>query len=98
MRVLFRCPEVDDDIKSLGERFGIPTEFTSYFVREPNIQQPMRTAGMGAAGAGSYAPVAASAPKDVQFEAAKMRSMQRSVSSTVQVDLMAAQAEHRGDM
>src|ERR1051325_8457089 len=81
-------PELDDEIKSLGERSEIPTEFTSSFVREPNIQQPMgvRTAGMGAAGAGSYAPVAASAPKDVQFEAAKMRSMQRSVSSTAQMD------------
>ena len=28
-------PEVDDEIRALGERYGIPTEFTSYLVQEP---------------------------------------------------------------
>src|SRR5690348_11680489 len=29
--------EIDDEIRGLGERFGIPTEFTSYLVTEPNM-------------------------------------------------------------
>ncbi|MEJ7812413.1 MAG: VIT domain-containing protein [Gemmatimonadaceae bacterium] len=29
--------EVDEEIRELGERYGIPTEFTSYFVREPGV-------------------------------------------------------------
>ncbi|MGH7668191.1 MAG: VIT domain-containing protein, partial [Gemmatimonadaceae bacterium] len=28
-------PELDDEIRALGERYGIPTEFTSYLVQEP---------------------------------------------------------------
>ena len=30
-------PEIDEEIRQLGERYGIPTEFTSYFVREPGM-------------------------------------------------------------
>jgi Ca-activated chloride channel family protein len=30
-------PEIDSEIRELGERYGIPTEFTSYFVREPGM-------------------------------------------------------------
>jgi Ca-activated chloride channel homolog len=29
--------EIDAEIRELGERYGIPTEFTSYFVREPGM-------------------------------------------------------------
>ncbi|HKG95073.1 MAG TPA: VIT domain-containing protein [Gemmatimonadaceae bacterium] len=29
--------ELDAEIRELGERYGIPTEFTSYFVREPGM-------------------------------------------------------------
>src|SRR5207248_5235287 len=29
--------EIDDEIRSLGERFSIPTEFTSYLVQEPGV-------------------------------------------------------------
>jgi Ca-activated chloride channel homolog len=35
--------EIDDEIRQLGEQFGIPTEFTSYLVLEPGM-----VAGMGA--------------------------------------------------
>ncbi|MGQ0648016.1 MAG: VIT domain-containing protein [Gemmatimonadaceae bacterium] len=30
--------EIDDEIRSLGERYGIPTEFSSYLVVEPGMQ------------------------------------------------------------
>jgi len=29
--------EIDAEIRDLGERYGIPTEFTSYFVKEPGM-------------------------------------------------------------
>jgi hypothetical protein len=41
--------EIDDEIRSLGERYGIPTEFTSYLVTERQ-DLPVRTAMMGAGG------------------------------------------------
>lgn len=36
--------EIDDEIRQLGERYGIPTEFTSYLVLEPGMRQPLRGA------------------------------------------------------
>jgi Ca-activated chloride channel family protein len=35
-------PELDGEIRSLGERYGIPTEFSSYLVVEPGMQVPQR--------------------------------------------------------
>ncbi len=32
--------EIDDEIRQLGERYGIPTEFTSYLVLEPGMRPP----------------------------------------------------------
>jgi Ca-activated chloride channel family protein len=36
--------EIDDEIKQLGERYGIPTEFNSYLVIEPGMQQQVAMA------------------------------------------------------
>lgn len=33
-------PELDAEMRELGERYGIPTELTSYFVKEPGMQMP----------------------------------------------------------
>ena len=80
-------PELDNEIRTLGERFSIPTEFTSYFVKEPGMVQPqMRlgsTATTGAAmgGAGAGAPPPAAAPV-AQFEAARAAADQRAMKST----------------
>src|ERR1041385_4598327 len=52
--------ELDAEIRALGERYGIPTEFTSYLVQEPNAML-VRTAMMGAGGA-RQGPVSAPAP------------------------------------
>jgi Ca-activated chloride channel homolog len=87
--------EVDDEIRALGERYGIPTEFTSYLVTEPQ-PIPMRTAMMnGAAGhgvvaqavlaAGAAQPAPASRQK-LEFEAAKVASAQRSMSNVAAID------------
>jgi Ca-activated chloride channel family protein len=69
--------EIDDEIRSLGERYGIPTEFTSYLVTEPQLAARI---GMmrGAA--------------DQRFEMAKAASAQRAAISLTAVDSMARQA------
>lgn len=41
--------EIDNEIRQLGERYGIPTEFTSYLVLEPGMRPPSRGA-MGGSG------------------------------------------------
>ena len=50
--------EIDDEIRSLGERFGIPTEFTSYLVQEPRAQLAMRDAAVSGSGSGAAGGVA----------------------------------------
>jgi Ca-activated chloride channel homolog len=82
--------EVDDEIRRLGERFGIPTEFTSYLVLEPGMVangQRRQDAGAimrtrGVAGGGAAAP----APAVAQFEAAKSASEQRDARTLAAAD------------
>ncbi|HEY1951619.1 MAG TPA: VIT domain-containing protein [Gemmatimonadaceae bacterium] len=85
--------EIDDEIRDLGERFGIPTEFSSYLVVEPNMNQRRM---MGAVGGGqldnvvvtgaSMRTAAPAAAPAVQFEAAKAAAAQRSATSMVAAD------------
>lgn len=86
--------EVDDEIRSLGERYGIPTEFTSYLVLEPRVVMNggvVRRSGqlqdVTLTGAGSPAPAAAAA-RDSRFESAKAASAQRSVTNAAALDSM----------
>src|SRR5437762_2572257 len=65
--------EINDEIRELGERFGIPTEFSSYLVVEPGMNQRRiardgRGQLNGVVTTGVAAPAAA---PTVQFEAAK---------------------------
>ncbi|HEX2693181.1 MAG TPA: VIT domain-containing protein [Gemmatimonadaceae bacterium] len=82
--------EIDDEIRSLGERFGIPTEFSSYLVVEPGMNQRRQLSGNSSlqqsvvTGAGSAAN--APAPAAVQFEAAKSAAAQRSATSLSAAD------------
>ncbi len=85
--------EIDDEIRALGERYGIPTEFTSYLVTEPQAV-PMRTAMMG--GNGGVMPTAAMigqpapmARQTAAFELAKVASAQRNVASVAVADSIA---------
>jgi Ca-activated chloride channel family protein len=80
--------EIDNEIRDLGERFGIPTEFSSYLVVEPGMNRSRQIGGSGTmlnqvvvTGASS-----ARAPAAVQFEAAKAAAEQRSVTSTYALD------------
>ena len=79
--------EVDEEIRMLGERYGIPTEFNSYLVVEPRMALARRDA-MGGAGRGlTPAPQAADIRLE-RFEAAKAASAQRAASSVVVLDSM----------
>lgn len=85
-------PEVDDEIKALGEQYGIPTEFTSYLVTEPqvvgmHVAALSRRMIIGGAPATAPAPAAPTAPAaDVAFEAARVASAQRAAKSTAVLD------------
>ena len=80
----------------MGERFSIPTEFTSYFVKEPVMNQQIRGNAGGGMGrmstAGAMAPSAAPAPQ-AQFEAARAAADQRAMKSVSALDAAAP----RGD-
>ncbi len=72
--------EIDEEIRMLGERYGIPTEFTSYLVVEPQFatnQARMRMAPP------------ATPSRDMSFESAKAASAQRDASSLASLDSLA---------
>jgi hypothetical protein len=75
--------EIDDEIRSLGERYGIPTEFTSYLVVEPRL-------AMGGMSGRPTAPA-----RDMQFESAKAASAQRSATNAAMLDSMATVSADR---
>jgi Ca-activated chloride channel family protein len=92
--------EIDGEIRELGERFGIPTEFTSYFVKEPgmdlarvqvgnSILSGVQTSAGGTVvgrGQGGSAPPPVAAQRDAQFEAAKMSQDQRAATNLARVE------------
>src|SRR5512141_1987104 len=66
--------EIDDEIKSLGEKYAIPTEFTSYLVVEPGMrraQSPVLS-DVVVTGVATAAP----APSAAAFEAARTAAKQ----------------------
>jgi len=101
--------EIDEEIRSLGERYGIPTEFTSYLVVEPRLASnpamrrqgiPLQQVAPTAASGGFVRAVPGSAPapvsmRDVSFEAAKAASAQRAITNAVALDSMAAATERK---
>ncbi len=95
--------EIDNEIRDLGERFGIPTEFSSYLVVEPGMNR-QRAIGFGGTqlnGVVTTGIGAASAPATVQFEAAKSAAAQRSATSLSAADAAVGMGDYasagRGD-
>jgi Ca-activated chloride channel family protein len=87
--------EIDAEIRELGERYGIPTEFTSYFVPEPGLMADLRGAG-NAVRIGS-APVPAAPPAESElrrerFEAARTSAEQRDAKTLSGIASMQLQA------
>ena len=82
--------EIDGELRQLGERYGIPTELTSYLVTEQAGISPNPAPPMGGGIRKQAMPMrqdanAPSAPA-AQFEAAKTASEQRGAVSLAQLD------------
>ena len=76
-------PEVDDELRTLGERYGIPTELTSYLVQEPQ----MALLNGRVDDRSRNAPMPASAPSQ-RFEEARKATAQREAQSVGAMDKM----------
>ncbi|MDE3172357.1 MAG: VWA domain-containing protein [Gemmatimonadota bacterium] len=94
-------PELDDEIRTLGERYGIPTEFTSYLVQEPRYAvdavggvrrgaMPASVQLNGVVVTGVAGGVAAANAPVAQFEAAKLAASQRQLKTTAALDSLTA--------
>ena len=94
--------EIDNEIRDLGERFGIPTEFSSYLVVEPGMSR-QRMIGAGGVQLNNVVTTGAvsPAPATVQFEAAKSAAAQRSATSLSAADAAVGMGDYasagRGD-
>jgi Ca-activated chloride channel family protein len=83
--------ELDAELRQLGERYGIPTELTSYLVTENGALSDLRGQVTGAGirkqslPAAQPVPGAANAPA-MQFQAAKVASEQRATTSLGDLD------------
>lgn len=93
--------EMDAEIKSLGERYGIPTEFSSYLVVEPGMNRAdaLGRARLGATTPPAMAPVPQSvtvtgvgAANEASFEMARRAATQREAKSVAVLDSMSADA------
>ena len=87
--------EMNDEIRTLGERYAIPTEFTSYLVQEPNnvaVAPPMLRGQVG----GAQRPMPQAAPAASDFARAKVSSMQREARTLDEVDAAATASGSTG--
>ncbi len=87
--------ELDEEIRSLGEKYGIPTEFTSFLVQEPGtngagLARAPRVIGSGrlelSAMVVTGAAVASAATSNKSFEAARQATAQRAATNLTAVD------------
>ena len=84
--------EIDDELRSLGTRFGIPTELTSYLVVEPGmrlaVDQARRDNRQRSSLVASPSPsvVGGASAAERSFALAKAAAEQRSVTTMAQLD------------
>ena len=88
--------EIDAEIRELGERYGIPTEFTSYFVPEPGLMADLR--GQGRVAGGAASPANAAPPPEAmvrreRFESARAASEQRQARTLTAIEIPAQQQD-----
>ncbi|HEU5185707.1 MAG TPA: VIT domain-containing protein [Gemmatimonadaceae bacterium] len=84
--------EIDDEIRALGERYGIPTELTSYLVLEPGAVVARGQVGQG----GNLRGLERSRriePRAQAFEEAKAASAMRGAQTLTQADAASAAPE-----
>lgn len=81
--------EIDDEIRELGDKYGIPTEFTSYLVLEPGMSPQPVTGGLrrdrSAVTGATAAPVPQSGSAKV-FESARAAAEQRAATNLAAID------------
>lgn len=99
--------EMDAEVKALGERYGIPTEFSSYLVLEPGMD--VRTADASGRPMPAAAPTVVQALRDqstavaaramagasaneARFEMARQAAQQREAKSLTELEAMASDA------
>jgi Ca-activated chloride channel family protein len=92
--------ELDHEIKSLGEQFGIPTEFSSYLVVEPGMKvremtmdDVRRRAANAPAAPAMATSVGGAADAEVRFEAAKSAAEQRAATNMASLDSLSAERD-----
>jgi Ca-activated chloride channel family protein len=74
--------EIDDEIRQLGEKYAIPTEFTSYLVVEPGMRNQAAVQVRGAVAAAAPPPTA----QAKAFEAARDASRLRAATNIAAAD------------
>lgn len=105
-RRLGPSPELDEEIRTLATRYGIPSELTSYLVLEPGMTRSSRATSTGVTGSmgsmGSMGPggsMPAPAPRAVaaerQFDAARSASKLRA-AVTLADEVVTGTSEGRG--
>ena len=94
--------ELDAEIKSLGERYGIPTEFSSYLVLEPGARDVARRTNLAGSPLPSTPPAAMKAAgassnqaAEARFESARQSADQRSARSIADLAAVAPSAGTR---
>jgi Ca-activated chloride channel homolog len=82
--------EIDDEIRELGEKYSIPTEFTSYLVVEPGMRRERDVSGRvtGVRGGVARGVEAAAVPStnQAQFDAARDAAKQRAATNLAAAD------------
>ncbi|MEO8192349.1 MAG: VIT domain-containing protein [Gemmatimonadales bacterium] len=85
--------EIDDEIRELGEKYSIPTEFTSYLVLEPGMRRQFPAtaqSGMSNVVVTGAATAAAPSANAKSFEAAREASKQRAATNLAVADELSA--------
>ena len=81
--------EIDNEIRELGEKYSIPTEFTSYLVVEPQMKTRVLNAPASVTVTGAVSGAAAAPPptaNEQRFEAARESAQRRAATSLADAD------------
>jgi Ca-activated chloride channel family protein len=89
--------EIDDEIRALGEKYGIPTELTSYLVLEPG-QVAMRRQSGAVGNLQGVVATGSAAPRQRAFDEAKAASAMRGAQTLAQADAAAPAVREEGIM
>jgi Ca-activated chloride channel family protein len=78
--------EIDDEIRELGEKYAIPTEFTSYLVVEPQMRRDALQGRVSGVTTGVAAAVAAPSANAKAFEKTREAAQRRAATNLAAAD------------